>query len=63
MVHKKTIIPKEVLKYKNEELPTSYIYTREMWDINEINIHNEFSFTVATEIANYFEPQTIDKKT
>lgn len=28
--------------------------TEEMWDLNEVIINNEFSFTVTTEIINDF---------
>lgn len=35
------------------------IYTKEIWDCNEISIENLFSFTIAIDITNDFEPQNI----
>lgn len=32
-----------------------------MWDPNEMNIDNVFSFTVATRITNYFETKNFDE--
>lgn len=32
-----------------------------MWDRNEININNIFSFTIVTKITNDFESQTVDE--
>lgn len=29
-------------------------YTKEMWDLNEVIVNNEFSFTVTAEIINDF---------
>ena len=53
--------PEEVQNSKNEEKSTNYTYTRELWDRKEIVIDNVFSYTVATEITNDFEPQTVDE--
>lgn len=61
MVPKETVTPKELWKHKIEEKSTNYIYTREMWDRNEINMNNIFSFTIVTKITNDFESQTVDE--
>lgn len=60
-VPKGTVTSKELWKHKREEKSTNYIYTREMWDRNEINIDIVFSLTIATEIANDFKLQTINE--
>lgn len=55
MVPEETQVSEELRKHKNEKKSTNYIYAREMWDHNKINISSVFSLTVATEITNDFE--------
>lgn len=63
MVLEETQVLEEIItyeqlqKHKNEEKSKNYIYTRKIWDRNEINIDNIFSFTVANE----FESQTVNE--
>lgn len=41
----------EVWKHKNREKSINFTYTKEIWNHNEININNVFSFLIATEIT------------
>ena len=45
----------------NEKMFTNYTYTREIWDHNQTNIDNIFSFTISTITKNDFELQIINE--
>ena len=51
----------EVWKHKNREKSINFTYTKEIWNHNEININNVFSFLIATEITNAFELKTVNE--
>lgn len=41
----------------------NYTYTKEMWDLGEMNIDSVFSFKVAIEILNDFQHKIVYKCT
>lgn len=43
------------------EKSINFTYTKEIWNHNEININNVFSFLVATKIINAFELKTVNE--
>lgn len=53
------IVPEKGTSYWRDSNSQKGIYTKEIWDCNEINIENLFSFTIAIDITNDFEPQNI----
>lgn len=46
---------------KNTKISLNYVYTRDMWNHETVNIDDIFSFAAATEIMNYddFESCTV----
>lgn len=57
----RTLALEKIQKKKRTEKSTNYTYTKKIWHRNEIVVDNVFSFTVATEIINDFEPKIVDE--